>query len=102
MVFYSPYFSEANGELSILVPRLWPFLRHNAPSVRKATLQTLCSLLSRVQNRNQNWVIPILQDALRHIYQRALLEDKQDILHEIEEVCAQRNFVCLFPGSQPL
>lgn len=31
--------------LSNVVPRLWPFLRHNILSVRKATLQTLKTIL---------------------------------------------------------
>lgn len=33
--------------LSQLVPRLWPFLWHNITSVRRATLKTLSTLLSK-------------------------------------------------------
>ena len=32
--------------LTELVPRLWPFLKHNIMSVRRAALQTLLTLLS--------------------------------------------------------
>ncbi|KAL8593219.1 hypothetical protein ACOMHN_009874 [Nucella lapillus] len=120
--------------LSEFVPRLWPFLRHNIVSVRRAALQTLLSLLSsnstnpQVHNtslsavsvgvssrvsgcfqqcqwvfpavsvgddfslcfqpcqRPCQWVIPILQDTLRHIYQRSLLETHQELLDLVERV----------------
>ncbi len=37
--------------LSSVVPRLWPFLRHNILSVRKATLQTLKIILETYRKR---------------------------------------------------
>ena len=37
--------------LSNVVPRLWPFLRHNILSVRKATLQTLKIILETYRKR---------------------------------------------------
>lgn len=37
--------------LSNVVPRLWPFLRHNISSVRKATLQTLKIILNTYRKR---------------------------------------------------
>lgn len=33
--------------LTVLVPRVWPFLRHTISSVRRAALETLFTLLSR-------------------------------------------------------
>lgn len=33
--------------LTILVPRVWPFLRHTIASVRRAALETLFTLLSK-------------------------------------------------------
>lgn len=74
--------------LSEFVPRLWPFLRHNIVSVRRAALQTLLSLLSSNSTNPQpcQWVIPILQDTLRHIYQRSLLETHQELLDLVERV----------------
>ena len=43
--------SEA-GSLSVLVPRLWPFLRHTIKSVRSAALKTLQTLL--ISNRTED------------------------------------------------
>ncbi|XP_038069588.1 TATA-binding protein-associated factor 172-like isoform X2 [Patiria miniata] len=71
-----------------LVPRLWPFLRHNITSVRRAVLETLCTLLlaDNQQVPTDVWLPPILQDALRHIFQRCILESNPDILALIEKV----------------
>lgn len=33
--------------LTVLVPRVWPFLRHTIASVRRAALETLYTLLSK-------------------------------------------------------
>ncbi|XP_072029618.1 TATA-binding protein-associated factor 172-like [Amphiura filiformis] len=74
--------------LTNLVPRLWPFLRHGIMSVRKAALDTFLRLLDadNQQFPPNVWLPPILQDALRHMYQRSLLETNQDILDLIEKV----------------
>jgi hypothetical protein len=34
------------------------------------------------------WLLPILQDALRHMYQRCLLETQLEILELVEQVTA--------------
>lgn len=50
-----------NGDapLTELVPRLWPFFRHNIKSVRLAALETLQTLLvGRLQNEVQ-YLFPI-------------------------------------------
>ncbi|XP_041362673.1 TATA-binding protein-associated factor 172-like isoform X2 [Gigantopelta aegis] len=77
--------------LSELIPRLWPFLRHNIKSVRKAALETFYTLLSAEgqQNALQSWLPAVLQDALRHIYQRSLLEHSPELLDLVEKVWAQ-------------
>lgn len=124
--------------MSILVPRLWPFLSHTTSSVRKSTLQTLktltqCNPIASVEpgvaaataaepsngnDTNQTteatttsanindlggvinvnatklslnfgvkeWPANLLQDALRHIYQRVLVEHLPDIQNLAEEV----------------
>ncbi|MEE6485729.1 hypothetical protein FKM82_014380 [Ascaphus truei] len=72
--------------LTILVPRVWPFLRHSISSVRRAALETLCTLLcTQVQNCS-GWLTPILQDMLRHIFQLCILESNQEILDLIHKV----------------
>ncbi|GAB1607432.1 TATA-binding protein-associated factor 172-like [Argonauta hians] len=74
-----------------LVPRLWPFLRHNISTVRKASLQTFHTLLILEHSKNhpKNWLLPLLSDSLRHIFQRTLLESNPDILTLVEKVWSQ-------------
>lgn len=39
--------SSMQQSLTVLVPRVWPFLRHTISSVRRAALETLYTLLSK-------------------------------------------------------
>ncbi|KAI5107880.1 TATA-binding protein-associated factor 172, partial [Silurus meridionalis] len=72
--------------LTILVPRVWPFLRHTIASVRRAALETLFTLLSKADQSCAMWLNPILQDMLRHIFQSCILESNQEILDLIQKV----------------
>ncbi|CAG2199104.1 BTAF1 [Mytilus edulis] len=74
--------------LTELVPRLWPFLRHNIASVRKSALETFYTLLTveTPQHPISAWLPFILSDALRHIYQRSLLEENSDVLSVVIKV----------------
>ncbi|GFR58849.1 TATA-binding protein-associated factor 172 [Elysia marginata] len=68
-------------------PRLWPFLRHNIMSVRKAALETLLTLLTLCDGKeNSHWLVPIYQDAVRHIYQRSVLEERAELLPLVQQV----------------
>ncbi|XP_017083593.2 TATA-binding protein-associated factor 172 [Drosophila eugracilis] len=84
-----------------LVPRLWPFLSHSTSSVRRSTLKTLITLTSADKVKSEpkdedqvkeekneqmklnfgvsDWKWQLLQQALRHIYQRILVEPQADI-----------------------
>ncbi|XP_068672856.1 TATA-binding protein-associated factor 172-like [Montipora foliosa] len=78
----------SNVSLTTLVPRLWPFLRHNIKSVRLAVLETIKTLLGGNPKQkpgsdsgsNCLWLAPILQGSLRHVYQRFILESDSDVL----------------------
>uniref|UniRef100_A0A3B1JH18 B-TFIID TATA-box binding protein associated factor 1 n=1 Tax=Astyanax mexicanus TaxID=7994 RepID=A0A3B1JH18_ASTMX len=72
--------------LTVLVPRVWPFLRHTIASVRRAALETLFTLLSKADQSGAVWLNPILQDMLRHIFQSCILESNQEILDLIQKV----------------
>ncbi|XP_074093959.1 histone acetyltransferase 1 [Cotesia typhae] len=79
--------------LSQVLPRLWPFLSHASSSVRKATLQTLQTLTeedkSNEENRKERWGEEssiILQEALRHVFQRVLIEHVTAIQEVAEKV----------------
>lgn len=80
--------AQTSGPYSLaqLVPRLWPFLGHTIVSVRQATVRTLHSLLSSPSGGRGGWLSQILQDMLRHIYQRLVLEPKQDLKEFVLEV----------------
>uniref|UniRef100_H3CEF8 B-TFIID TATA-box binding protein associated factor 1 n=1 Tax=Tetraodon nigroviridis TaxID=99883 RepID=H3CEF8_TETNG len=72
--------------LTVLVPRVWPFLRHTISSVRRAALQTLFTLLSKADQSCAVWINPILQDMLRHIFQSCILESNEEILELVQKV----------------
>lgn len=85
-----------------LIPRLWPFLSHPSSSVRRSTLQTLKKLTDETENSPQPsmptdsslrlnfgvryWPSTLVQEALRHIYQRVLVEHVEDIQCLVELV----------------
>lgn len=72
--------------LTVLVPRVWPFLRHTISSVRRAALETLFTLLSKADQSCAVWINPILQDMLRHIFQCCILESNEEILELVQKV----------------
>lgn len=73
--------------LSGVVPRLWPFLTHSASSVRRATLQTLSTLTRAPADGGRlMWSAQLLQDAMRHVYQRVLVEPQADVRMVAEQV----------------
>ncbi|XP_067006130.2 TATA-binding protein-associated factor 172 [Anabrus simplex] len=73
-----------------VVPRLWPFLCHTTSSVRRATLQTLRTLTGETLHKHNSssiqWTPVLLQDALRHIFQRVLVEPLPEIQNLVEQV----------------
>ena len=73
------------GDLSSLVPRLYPFMSHNSSQVRKATLSCLHTLASHDAVSCQ-WLASCCQDVLSHLYTRALLEHNTTNLELVETV----------------
>ncbi|XP_022718724.1 TATA-binding protein-associated factor BTAF1-like isoform X2 [Durio zibethinus] len=79
--------------LSMLAPRLWPFMRHNISSVRHSAIRTLERLLEAGYKRNISepsgssfWPSFILGDTLRIVFQNLLLESNEEILQCSERV----------------
>lgn len=80
--------------LSVLAPRLWPFMRHNITSVRYSAIRTLERLLeagcrkcvSSESSFTCVWPSSILGDTLRIVFQNLLLESNKDILQCSEKV----------------
>ncbi|XP_015610317.1 TATA-binding protein-associated factor 172 [Cephus cinctus] len=76
-----------------VLPRLWPFLGHSSSSVRKATLQTLQTLTGEDEEHNKDrkkrWGeggSVVLQEALRQVFQRVLIEHVAAIQEVAERV----------------
>lgn len=87
--------------MEILIPRLWPFLSHPSSSVRRSTLMTLKQMTHDINNPQssstndpslqinfgvRHWPSNLLQEALRHVFQRMLVEHNEDIQCLVEEV----------------
>ncbi|CAH9101648.1 unnamed protein product [Cuscuta epithymum] len=71
--------------LSVLAPRLWPFMRHTITSVRYAAIRTLERLLEAgcrrsLSEASYSWPSPILGDTLQIVFQNLLLESDEEIL----------------------
>uniref|UniRef100_A0A7N6ALC5 BTAF1 RNA polymerase II, B-TFIID transcription factor-associated n=1 Tax=Anabas testudineus TaxID=64144 RepID=A0A7N6ALC5_ANATE len=82
--------------LTVLVPRVWPFLRHTISSVRRAALETLFTLLSKADQSCAIWINPILQDMLRHIFQSCILETTREAflyLYELHLIWIKLDYV---------
>lgn len=69
----------------LLVPRLYPFLRHSVTSVRKAVLRTLLAFLA-LDHEHRTWVSG---HAVRLVWQNILLERNDEVGRLLEEVYAQ-------------
>ncbi|XP_047337513.1 TATA-binding protein-associated factor BTAF1 [Impatiens glandulifera] len=86
--------------LSMLAPRLWPFMRHSITSVRASAIRTLERLLEAGCKRKISdsstscWPSFILGDTLRIVFQNMLLESKQEILQ-----CSERVWRLLLQSS---
>ncbi|XP_066254641.1 TATA-binding protein-associated factor 172 [Euwallacea similis] len=75
--------------LNSVVPRLWPFLSHSTSSVRKATLTTLRTLTEMPPDGSgMIWEAQLLQDAMRHVFQRVLVESIAEVRDVAEKVWA--------------
>ncbi|XP_075506033.1 TATA-binding protein-associated factor BTAF1-like isoform X1 [Primulina tabacum] len=78
--------------LSMLAPRLWPFMRHSITSVRLSAIRTLERLLEAGHRRSITdeassfWPSFIVGDTLRIVFQNLLLESNDEILQCSERV----------------
>lgn len=79
--------------LSLIFPRLWPFLSHSSSCVRKATLETLKTLSGDIIDVNSDsktrWGEKgsvILQEALNNVFLRVLIEHLENIQKIAESV----------------
>lgn len=76
---------------SMLVPRLYPFLRHTITSVRRAVIRALCTFLNVDDVKSQSWIDSRL---LRLIFQNLLVEQNLDVLAASLDFWEQSLRVC--------
>lgn len=62
----------ASYSLDKLVPRLWPFFRHEILAVRKGVITTLMRLVQT--GNSQNWIQPVLESLMRLVFQNIVLD----------------------------
>lgn len=66
--------ASASSALASVLPRLFPFFRHNIRSVRTAVMQTLIKVLNAYSATASSWLPPVLLNTLRMVYQNIILE----------------------------
>lgn len=85
-----------------LCTRLWPFFSHGMEDVRRAAALTLSSLLSTSSaspasgsiplassSAASSWISSNLVDAMRLVFQRSLLEDRQPVIDVLVKLWRQ-------------
>ncbi|EGG15746.1 SNF2-related domain-containing protein [Cavenderia fasciculata] len=73
--------TQNSSVLAHLVPRLYPFFRHNLYTVRQSAVKTVHRLImSSSPETKTHWLLSILEQLLRYIFQNILLEDRDDIV----------------------
>lgn len=74
--------------LSELLPRLWPFLEHSSEKIRASVLQTVNTLVSTVAVpfTESSQGASLLEDLLKRLFQRAVLEERPVVHSYIREV----------------
>jgi len=70
-----------HSKLAHLVPRLYPFFRHTLYSVRLSSIKTIERLIiATPTDAKTHWLLSILPDLMRYIFQNIIVEEKEDII----------------------
>ena len=92
--------TDRDGVYAVLVPRLFPFLRHNLASVRLAACNVIAELVGRGRDGHGGdmdtdgasdplpvWLSgDVLRDTARHLFQNLLMDDSADVSAVILEL----------------
>ncbi|EFC48766.1 TATA-binding protein-associated factor 172 [Naegleria gruberi] len=70
--------------LHLLVPRLYPYLRHNIITVRMSALETLQELIQRTEITANSWILKenVLKHIIALIFQNLILDPKENIVEK--------------------
>lgn len=75
------------NELTKSIPKLWSLLSHSSTSVRVSVLKALVTLIKSQKSTCLSWMPEeLLVTALRLIFQRAILENVEEVRPHLEEV----------------
>lgn len=75
------------NELIKSIPRLWSLLSHSSTSVRVSVLRALITLIKSQKSKCLSWMPEdLLTTALRLVFQRAILENMDEVRPHLEEV----------------
>lgn len=75
------------NELIKSIPRLWSLLSHSSTSVRVSVLRALITLIKSQKSKCLSWMPEdLLTTALRLVFQRAILENMDEVRAHLEEV----------------
>ncbi|KAF0984661.1 hypothetical protein FDP41_000560 [Naegleria fowleri] len=71
-------------KLHILVPRLYPYMRHNILSVRVSALETIMELIQATNVAPNSWVLKgsILSHLVALIFQNLILDSKESVIEK--------------------
>lgn len=72
---------DITSDLVELIPRLWPFFRHNSKAVRRASVSLLETVTKNFsENELLRWLLPIASELFIRLYRNILFETESDIL----------------------
>lgn len=82
-IMQSPDFQNSQNSFEVLVPKLFPFLRHPITNVRRATLKTILEFLNISDATTKQW---ISSKAMRLLFQNLLVEQNPEVLNLSKQV----------------
>lgn len=75
------------NELTKSIPKLWPLMGHSSTSVRISVLKALFTLMKTQERTCLSWLPEsLMSTALKLVFQRAILENMEEVRPHIEEV----------------
>eukprot|EP00127_Corallochytrium_limacisporum_P006167 Clim_evm6s220 gene=Clim_evmTU6s220 len=116
--YYQTKEHKTDNNLSSLLPRIYPFLRHSSSEVRKAAIKTLSRIVNlnlenaglKSEDGNEDvkpgisegvdsslftaWYNDHVVDLLNHVFQCLLLEADDEIYNEAEQVWRNIKIIC--------
>lgn len=79
--------TSVHSEIVELVPRLWPFFRHNSKAVRRAAVNVLHTIIKNfTEIEFAHWLLPITSDLFTRLYRNILFETEPETLSVSQQI----------------